>query len=95
MAHRMVSIIVSHFILDLKSIYYTPGETSQSHRSTIHFASAVEGNLGAPLSHSWLSGADEVDDCIEEGPHYSEYPFSTGLFEEGHVCAVGGGGITR
>ena len=46
--------------------------------SDMHFASVVEGNIGATLGAPWLSGRDRREE-EEEAVQYSEDPFSTGL----------------
>ena len=44
--------------------------------SSVHFVSAIEGNMGATLNASW---GDRRDDDEDEDIQYSEYPLSTGL----------------
>lgn len=77
--HSITSVILSHFILDLRSIYHRPTQSldSKSQQSSIQFASAIEGNIGATLNVSWASGEERIteDDEIQ----YSDHPFSTGL----------------
>ncbi|KAK7688752.1 hypothetical protein QCA50_008291 [Cerrena zonata] len=78
----LTSIILSHFILSLKSTYHiadNPSQTS-SRQSSLHFASAIEGNMGASLSGSWGSNREEDEDDTE-GVHYSDYPFAAGLVD--------------
>ena len=60
-SRRITSIILSHFILDLR---LDPDEHSESiaRQSTITFASRIEGNLGAPLNGLWGSAMDESID---------------------------------
>ncbi|KAK7688733.1 hypothetical protein QCA50_008272 [Cerrena zonata] len=76
----LTSIILSHFILSLRSTYLTTNNPSQtsSKQSSLHFASAVEGNMGASLSGSWGSDREE-DEEEPEGVQYSDYPFGAGL----------------
>ncbi|KAK7688760.1 hypothetical protein QCA50_008299 [Cerrena zonata] len=76
----LTSIILSHFILSLKSTYHTTNNLSQtsSKQSSLHFASAVEGNMGSSLSGSWGSNIEE-DEEDTEGVQYSDYPFAAGL----------------
>ncbi|KAK7688753.1 hypothetical protein QCA50_008292 [Cerrena zonata] len=76
----LTSIILSHFILSLHSTYHTTNNPSQtsSKQSSLHFASAVEGNMGASLSGSWESNRDD-DEEDTEGVQYSDYPFAAGL----------------
>ncbi|KAK7683435.1 hypothetical protein QCA50_013266 [Cerrena zonata] len=76
----LTSIILSHFILDLRSIYHTtknPSQTS-SKLSSLHFASAIEGNMGATLATSLGSNREDQEEETEK-IQYSDYPFSTGL----------------
>ncbi|KAK7688703.1 hypothetical protein QCA50_008241 [Cerrena zonata] len=75
------SIILSHFILSLRSTYHTTNNPSQtsSKQSSLHFASAVEGNMGASLSGSWGSNRDDEEQKDTEGVQYSDYPFAAGL----------------
>ncbi|KAK7693026.1 hypothetical protein QCA50_002591 [Cerrena zonata] len=76
----LTSIILSHFILNLRSTYLTTNNPSQtsSKQSSLHFASAVEGNMGSSLSGSWGSNIEE-DEEDTEGVQYSDYPFAAGL----------------
>ncbi|KAK7688739.1 hypothetical protein QCA50_008278 [Cerrena zonata] len=76
----LTSIILSHFILSLRSTYHTTNNLSQtsSKQSSLHFASAVEGNMGASLSGSWSSNREEDEEEPEE-VQYSDYPFAAGL----------------
>lgn len=75
----ITSIILVHFILDLRACYNTGLDpSSDTYRvTTIHFAAAVEGNIGASLNDSWATGRERD----EEGTHYSNNPLSVGLFE--------------
>ncbi|KAK7688727.1 hypothetical protein QCA50_008266 [Cerrena zonata] len=78
----LTSIILSHFILSLRSIYHTTDNSLQtgSKQSSLHFISAIEGNMGATLSGSWGSNREDEEEETEE-IQYSEYPFSTGLID--------------
>lgn len=72
---RLNSILISHFILNLRSIYFKETNDSQPTHSSLslHF---VEGNIGATLDDSWATGREydgEEDIC------YSGHPFATGL----------------
>ena len=62
---RTASIILSHFILDLR---YDPEEHSDvsAGQTSVRFASRVEGNLGASLNSIWGSGIQN-DSEDEEG----------------------------
>ncbi|KAK7690786.1 hypothetical protein QCA50_005886 [Cerrena zonata] len=73
----LTPIILSHFILSLHSIYHTSNNSTQStsKQSSLQFASAIEGNMGASLSASSREEHEEEMEDIQ----YSDYPFSTGL----------------
>ncbi|KAK7688683.1 hypothetical protein QCA50_008221 [Cerrena zonata] len=75
MQNVITSIVLSHFILSLRSIYHTTNNFTHppSKNSSVLFASAIEGNMGATLSASWAD-VEESEDT-----QYSEYPFSIGL----------------
>ena len=86
---RLNSILLSHFILDLRSIYSKNRDhdiTEQS-STTLHFVTNIEGNIGATLFTSRFTGR-ERDEEDEEGISYSDYPFATGLLESGTVNEV-------
>ena len=53
------SIILSRFILDLRSIYSSDADPTLSNENTsaLQFAAGVEGNMGATLSNDWFSGS--------------------------------------
>lgn len=76
-----VSILLSRFILDLHSIYLIDKSSYQttSRSTTIQFAPNIEGNLGASLDISWVTG-QERDFEEDEKIQYSDNPFATGLF---------------
>lgn len=80
----MTSISLSHFILDLRSIYLPASipSTSSHRNTTLHFASNVQGNFGASLDDSWATG-EERDIEEEEEIQYSENPLATGLLNTG------------
>lgn len=82
--YSITSIILSHFILDLRSVYLTDASgnstTTSTRSSSLHFVSGVEENLGATVNTPWSSEErDQSEDSVEEDIQYSEYPFSTGL----------------
>ncbi|KAK7693029.1 hypothetical protein QCA50_002594 [Cerrena zonata] len=60
----LTSIIISHLILSLRSISHKSNNLSQtsSNQSSVHFASAIEGNIGATLSTAWGSNKDEEEE---------------------------------
>lgn len=80
MFYSLTSIILSRFILDLRSVYHTTHNISQSDskQSSVCFASALEGNMGAALNASWRSSRDHNEEEAE-GLQYSGYPFMTVL----------------
>ena len=88
-------MILSRFILSLRSIYYSSSSSTNSEHnssrqhSTVYFASVIEGNLGATLTTSWGGDGETDVDEDRENIRYSEYPFETGLSdikeEEGSV----------
>ena len=80
MLDSLTSIILSHFILDLRCIYQTSGNLTQSsdRYSTVQSSSAIEGNIGASLVNSWTQVMDEQRDIEDERIQYSEYPFVKG-----------------
>ncbi|KAK7689103.1 hypothetical protein QCA50_007794 [Cerrena zonata] len=73
------SILLSRFLLDLRSVFYT-GDTHDELpdrvESTVHFATSIVGNMGATLN-TWKSG----DSSSYEDIQYSVQPFSVGLLE--------------
>ena len=81
--NRINSILLSHFILALRSIYLDPElptiHPTQSHRSALQFAATVEGNIGTSLDFSWIvmNVVDESDEV--QNPRYSSNPFAAGL----------------
>ena len=60
---RVNSILLQHFMINLRSVYATDGNQSVSGQQSIgvNFANTVLGNIGAPLNGSWVNGADHVD----------------------------------
>ena len=59
--HSLTAIVLSHFILDLRSSNtssHSPTQTSRN--SSVRFASAIEENFNGPLDASWATG-EEVD----------------------------------
>ncbi|KAK7675886.1 hypothetical protein QCA50_021178 [Cerrena zonata] len=49
------SILLSNFMINLRSVYQSTGNLSDPGRQSlsIHFASSILGNIGAPLNSSW------------------------------------------
>ena len=78
----MNSILLSRFILDLRSIYHTSGSipSSNTQPSSLRFVSRVEGNIGASLDASWATEDNAGGhDSEEEEIYYSNNPLLTGL----------------
>ena len=96
--YRINSILISRFIIDLRSIYlsrpdaYTTGKNNSA--TTIQFAARIEGNVGASLDDSWATG-EERDDGEDEEVRFSENPFASGLLEDGMSIGSSGGRKTR
>ena len=65
--------------MDLKSIYPTirNPDTTASESTTVLFAASVEGNIGAGLDDSWVTGRQ----VAREGVRYSDDPLSVGLLD--------------
>ena len=77
----LTSILLSHFILDLRSIPLSEDDTSGStHQVTsVRFASNIEGNLGASLDISWATGEERYIDEEEDNDNvYSDNPLAVG-----------------
>ena len=71
----LTSILLSHFILDLRSIPLSEDDTSGStHQVTsVRFASNIEGNLGASLDISWATGEErDIDKEDDDDIVYSD-----------------------
>ncbi|KAI0074690.1 hypothetical protein K474DRAFT_1511480 [Panus rudis PR-1116 ss-1] len=81
----LTAILICRFILDLRAIYpndLSRDGVSHSNASSVRFASAVVGNVGAPLSGcNFLSSAAEVD-SQEDSPIYTDEPLQTVLRED-------------
>lgn len=77
--YRLNSILVSHFILALRSIYLKNTNTSESSTgtSTVQFGAFIQSNLGATLDDSWIIGRER--DIEDEPVEYSGNPLATGL----------------
>ena len=81
-SYSLTSILLSHFILDLRSIPLSEDESSGStHQVTsVRFASNIEGNLGASLDISWATGEDQdIDEEEDNDIVYSDNPLAVGL----------------
>ena len=80
----LTSILLSHFILDLRSIPLSEDDTSGStHQVTsVRFATNIEGNLGASLDVSWATGEERDIDSEEDNDiAYSDNPLAVGLID--------------
>ena len=83
-SYRLTSILLSHFILDLRSIHLSEDDTSGStHQVTsVRFASNIEGNLGASLDISWATGQErDMGEEEDDNPVYSDNPPAVGLID--------------
>ena len=82
--YSLTSILLSHFILDLRSIHLSEDDTSGStHQVTsVRFASNIEGNLGASLDISWATGEErDIDEEEDNDIVYSDNPLAVGLID--------------
>ena len=83
-SHSLTSILLSHFILDLRSIHLSEDDISGStHQVTsVIFASNIEGNLGASLDISWATGEErDIDEGEDTNIVYSDNPVAVGLID--------------
>ena len=82
---RLTSILLSHFMLDLRSIYLKGSDPTHAsdHVTTLAFVSNVEGNLGASLDASWATSQRTDSDTEEDEDEiqYSDNPLATGLLD--------------
>ncbi|KAK7692452.1 hypothetical protein QCA50_004077 [Cerrena zonata] len=84
------SILLSHFILDLRSIYAIGSKPSDSSQSsykteTVQFAAHIQSNLGASLDSSWATGEESTFEEVDK-IQYSDNPLVTGLLESTRGC---------
>lgn len=90
-SHRLTSILISRFILNLRGIFLSPGGSNattstlrMSQMSSLHFASSIAGNLGAPLG-DLVDAEDRIDDSSTargEVAYVSDDPLAAGLHPE-------------
>ena len=83
-SYSLTSILLSHFILDLRSIPLSEDGTSGSARqvTSVRFASNIEGNLGASLDISWATGEErDIDEEEDNDIVYSDDPLPVGLID--------------
>ena len=79
--YSLTSILLSHFILDLRSFPLSEDDTSGStHQVTsVRFASNFEGNLGGSLDVSWVTGEErDIDEEEDNDIFYSDNPLAVG-----------------
>ena len=77
--YSFTSILLSHFILDLRSIHLSEDDTSGStHQVTsVRFATNIEGNLGASLDISWATGEErDIDEEEDNNIVHSDHPLA-------------------
>ncbi|OSX61290.1 hypothetical protein POSPLADRAFT_1182434 [Postia placenta MAD-698-R-SB12] len=87
----LTSILISRFILNLRGIFLSPGGSNattstlrMSQMSSLHFASSIAGNLGAPLG-DLVDAEDRIDDSSTargEVAYVSDDPLAAGLHPE-------------
>ena len=85
-SYSLTSILLSHFILDLRSIHLSEDDTSGStHQVTsVRFASNIGENLGGSLDISWATGEDQdIDEEEDNDIVYSDNPHAVGLVDIG------------
>ena len=80
----MSSVIISHFLLDLRSIHSSSSVNDQV--STVRFSSSIVANLGASLYAS--SQARYHLGGGEEKTLYSDRPLHVGLLDDGILCVI-------
>ena len=83
-SYSLTSILLSHFILDLRSIHLSEDDSSGStHQVTsVRFASNIEGNLGGSLDILWATGEDQdIDEEEDDDMVYSDNPHAVGLVD--------------
>ena len=79
--YSLNSVVLSYFILDLRSIYLIekkPTNTSQQ-ATILQFAANSQGTMGASLDTAWVTGQERHFEEDEE-TEYSDDPLATGLF---------------
>ena len=83
-SYSLTSILLSHFVLDLRSFPLSEDDTSGSTRqvTSVRFASNIEGNLGASLDISWATGEERnIDEEEDDDIVYSDNPVAVGLID--------------
>ena len=82
--YSFTSILLSHFILDLRSIHLSKDDTSGSTRQvmSVRFASNIEGNLGESLHVLWATEEErDIDEEEDNGIVNSDNPVAVGLID--------------
>ena len=82
--YSLTSILLSHFILDLRSIHLSKYDTSGSaHQATsVRFATNIEDHLGAGLNVSEATGEErDIDEEEDNDIVYSEHLLAVGLID--------------
>ena len=82
--YSLTSILLSHFILDLRSFPLSEDDTSGSkHQVTsVRFATNIGENLGGSLDISWATGEERDIDSEEDNDiAYSDNPLAVGLID--------------
>ncbi|KAK7677133.1 hypothetical protein QCA50_019842 [Cerrena zonata] len=81
----IASILISHFILDLRGVYLGDGDEWDENTSiSLNFGDSVIGNLGAPLDSAWVegqSGKERNTEEEDESIKFSRNPLSVGLLD--------------
>ena len=83
-SYSLTSILLSHFILDLRSIPLSEDDSSGStHQVTsVRFASNIGENLGGSLDISWATGEERnIDEEEDNNIVYSDNPVAVGLID--------------
>ncbi|KAJ3475129.1 hypothetical protein NLI96_g12044 [Meripilus lineatus] len=75
---RIRSILISRFILDLRSVQISDNQTGSGSVSSVRFTARATGTLGAPLDQSSTWATNAVDN-IPEPMIYSDDPLAEGL----------------
>ena len=78
-SYSLTSILLSHFILALRSIHLSEEDSSGStHQVTsVRFATNIEGNLGASLDISWATGEErDIDEEEDNNIVHSDHPLA-------------------
>ena len=77
--YSLTSVLLSHFILDLRSIPLSEDDTSGStHQVTsVRFASNIGENLGGSLDISWATGEErDIDEEEDNDIVHSDHPLA-------------------